>query len=130
MAEEVEIECPSCRHRGKVASSLIGEHVDCPRCGQPFVARKRVRRVTAEPSEAAPVGQHGGFPALRIIAALYQALAVIALVGGIILLLVAHRADAGVVLAIAAGTLVAPLTLWGSGELILVFLQIERNTRR
>jgi hypothetical protein len=129
VADDVDIVCPRCRHRGTVPNKLIGVHVDCPNCGQPFVAKTpgRPRR----PSGRATLSKRGNnFPALRAVAAIHKAAAVVALIGGVIALLMPRGADASVALAVLAWTLLAPLFLWGTGELILVFLHIERNTRR
>ena len=45
MAEaEVGVVCPKCRKRGQLPHRLIGEWVDCPKCGHPFLATADVVR--------------------------------------------------------------------------------------
>jgi hypothetical protein len=81
-----------------------------------------------------PSGSAGDdFPALRIIAGIHKVIAVIAFMVGVVgalVLLVFPGASALAVLIVVACTLLVPLVLWGSGELILLFLRIEQNTRR
>jgi len=78
-----------------------------------------------------PLRAGSDFPALQIIAGIHKVIAVIAFVLGVIgvLLLVPLANNGMAVVAAVAWTLLVPLFLWGSGELILVFLRIEQNTR-
>ena len=82
-----------------------------------------------------PSGNAGGdFPALHIIVGIHKVIAVIALVVGVVAALVVLAAPGVNALAVlpivVAWTLLVPLFLWGSGEVILLFLRIEHNTRR
>jgi hypothetical protein len=36
--DEVPVTCPKCQHTGPVPRGLLGESVNCPRCGEPYVA--------------------------------------------------------------------------------------------
>ena len=71
------------------------------------------------------------FPALKIVAGIYKVIALVAFVVGAIGVsaLLASQASPMAVMA-AVYTLLTPLFLWAGGELILVFLSIEQNTRR
>lgn len=76
----------------------------------------------------------GGFPALHVIATIHKVFAVVVALAGVVaffFLAVATKPGSGPLLvAVVVGTPLATLLLWGSGELILLFLRIEQNTRQ
>ncbi len=104
---------------------------------------------SASPSPTAPAQSHvapaqslagasNDFPALRTIARIYKFIANVALLLGVVAIVVSLVAALGnlapfsVIAFVVAvvWTAFVPLLLWGVAELILVFLSIERNTRR
>lgn len=71
------------------------------------------------------------FPALRTIAGLLTVMAVLAgVLGGCGFFAGLLLTNQGLVIAAAAWTLLVPLSLWATAEVILVLLQIEKNTRQ
>ena len=80
--------------------------------------------------QAEPVTKR--YPALRAIAYLHVSIAVLLLLAGMIVLL-AVWTDTSMVgwlkLLVSIGVIMLPLFEWGAGELILVLLDIEENTR-
>lgn len=67
------------------------------------------------------------YPILRFIGALYQALAVLTLIGAVIAAVTGTRY--GIVISLLVGVVIA-VSLFAIGESIFVFLGIEENTRR
>lgn len=67
------------------------------------------------------------YPILRFIGALYQALAVLTLLGAVIAAVTGTRY--GIVISLVVGVVIA-VSLFAIGEVIFVFLGIEENTRR
>jgi outer membrane protein assembly factor BamB len=60
MAEgEVTITCPRCRQAGVVARDLLGDEVNCPACGEPFLAERREPAATRRIEQLVFVGLNG-----------------------------------------------------------------------
>ncbi len=107
--------CPDC------GSFVSLDAIACPKYGRPFYhgARQDVKRK---------------YPALRVIAGLIKLVAVVLAIGcviGLVFLCVAwhETGKEQPIIPLAAYTLLVPISLWASGELILLFIDIEYNTR-
>lgn len=73
------------------------------------------------------------FPALEFIAIIHTIVAVISFISGLVifvLALLASERNVDLIIGILIWTILAPLLLWGSGEMIRVFLSIEKNSRQ
>lgn len=73
------------------------------------------------------------FPALEVIAIIHMILAMISLMAGIVgcvLALLTPERNFNLFIVTLIWTILVPLLLWGSGEMIRVFLHIEDNTRQ
>lgn len=77
-------------------------------------------------------GADRDFPALRVIAGLHKVVAAFAfLLGflGMAFAIAIPETNIVTMFALVTWTFLTPLFLWGTGELILVILKIEQNTR-
>jgi hypothetical protein len=115
--------------RSRVAQEGVNEWVNILKLlpDLPDIAGNSSPQTTPKPATSED------FPALRFLAAVHKVVAVVALVSGLIGVVIAFATSQVNPLAVVAAivwTTLAPFFLWGSGELILLFLSIERNTRR
>ena len=94
---------------------------------------KELRLPTSSPSgidQPEAAAEALDFPALRMIAGIFKVMAVVTLVLGITCLVIALTVNnSALVIAAIVWTLLVPLCIWATAEVVLVFLQIERNTR-
>ena len=71
------------------------------------------------------------YPVLRAIASLYQILAILTIGAGLLFIIWGFdQRDGGFIVTGFMGTLIGPVTFFAAAEGILVFLDIEENTRK
>jgi hypothetical protein len=73
------------------------------------------------------------FPALEVIAIIHVILAILVFIGGIVscaFALFEAEKNSNLIIGTLIWTALVPLLLWGSGEMIIVFLRIEENSRQ